>query len=87
MNDNCTNSSATNCPVLSLASIERAIASIGPEPISEWMRQQGRPPEVWTLYLPDTPEARRITEFTRSYVCVSGAIDRPVFVNRLLMGF
>ena len=62
------------------------LKNIPPEPIGEWMRAQGRPPEQWRVVFPraildklDGPVA------WPGYVSFSGALERPVFLPRGLM--
>lgn len=62
--------------------IERVVAAmekIGPEPFGEWMRQQGHPPEHWTLYLPKsfTSDGTLLPR----YVVLHPLIEKPVFVS------
>ena len=36
----------------SIRAVQAQIAAMGPEPIGEWMRRQGFPPEMYTMVLP-----------------------------------
>lgn len=36
----------------SIRAVQAQIAAMGPEPIGEWMRRQGFPPELYTMVLP-----------------------------------
>lgn len=53
--------------------------TIGPEPVAEFMRERGHPPEKWDLWL---PESFRIASVLPSYVKFSKLLDRPVFIER-----
>lgn len=70
MNTTATSSSlaASN---FTLADLERTVAvleAMPPEPIGEWMRARGCPPEQWTLLLPDALRADVGQGLTPSYV-------------------
>lgn len=80
--------SAARAKTLTLQDIERMaklLGSMPPEPIGEWMRQQGRPPEQWRVVLPESlrDEAGGPAMWP-DYVAFSAAIDRPVFMPRAL---
>jgi hypothetical protein len=66
-------------PVSILAAVERLRKEIGPEPIGEWMREQGYPPETSLLLLPYSyadklPWPPACVRFNRT-------VTRPVLVN------
>jgi hypothetical protein len=44
---------AASTPGAILAQMDAAMTELGPEPIGEWMRALGFPPEGWTLILPN----------------------------------
>lgn len=52
----CTTACTTDVKAPTAESIIRAmetcIAAVGPEPIGEWMRRRGFPPEMYTMVLP-----------------------------------
>lgn len=52
-----------------------------PEPIGEWMREQGMPPSLYTLFLPSSMRPAEDALWP-SYVHFSDLIERPVFVRR-----
>ena len=75
---------------LTLADIEllahRVLRDRPPEPIGEWMRKQGHPPEDWRLMLP----MRMLDEIKApvvwpDYVGFSTILDQPMFVARRVM--
>lgn len=58
--------------------IEATIQARGPEPIGEWMRAQGFPPESCFLVLPETEKWRAVAgPFFPQYVRFSAAINEP----------
>ncbi len=68
-----------------IADMERAaalVALVGPEPIGEWMRSKGHPPEQWTLVVPDKVFDFGEPVFLPSYVKRSTHINEPVFISR-----
>lgn len=79
-----TTASTTAQKALTLADLDRVaqmLRSMPPEPIGEWMRAQGHPPERWLVVLPVslremTPEPM----LWPSYVVFSSLLDRPVFL-------
>lgn len=81
-----TTASTTQQRTLTLADIERAaqmLRDMPPEPIGEWMRQQGQPPDEWCLILPQRMRDK-IGEpmFWPDYVAFSPVLAQPVFVRR-----
>lgn len=79
-------SSTTQQKTLTLADIELAaqmLSDIQPEPIGEWMRQQGNPPEEWILILPQRMRDKVAGPmFWPNYVAFSPALDKQVFLCR-----
>lgn len=75
--------------VLTLADIDRMaqmLRNIPPEPLGEWMRQQGMPPEDWHLVLPEKVRAEvEGPMFWPSYVAFSPVLDEPVFLARRML--
>lgn len=60
-----------------LANILRA----PPEPIGEWMRQQGHPPEQWRIILPQNMrEDVLCPQLLPHYVAFSPVVSEPVFI-------
>lgn len=61
----------------------QAFHSLPPEPIGEWMRKQGMPPEWWQLILPVTMRHERPdVRFWPDYVAFSPLVTAPVFISR-----
>lgn len=83
----CTTASTTQQKSLTFADIVERVAQslrdMPPEPIGEWMRQQGCPPDKWCLILP-----QRLRDevggpmFWPDYVAFSPVLDQPVIVPR-----
>ena len=77
-------SAATVAGTTSLADIQRAlelIKAMPPEPIGEWMRGHGHPPETWAVVLPAQLKQEAATPaFWPAYVVFSEHITAPVFV-------
>lgn len=63
--------------------MEQIMRETQPEPIGEWMRSQGRPPEHWRVVLPrkmrDSADRPLIWP---DYVAFSDVLSRPVFIPR-----
>lgn len=78
--------STTQQKTLTLADIERAaqmLSDMQPEPIGEWMRQQGNPPEEWLLILPQRMRDKVAGPmFWPNYVAFSPVLDQQVFLCR-----
>lgn len=82
---------ATNtayAPVFDRASIERMVRVVSamaarPEPIAEWMLDQGCPPATHTLLLPETMRAE-LGPFPPRYVKFTSKVDRPTLMQNLL---
>lgn len=75
-------------PFISPADLQRmadALDVIGPEPIGEWMRAQGYPPEKYVLYL-NTSRRVDMGPFTPRYVAFVDCVgrDEAVFGLNLL---
>lgn len=82
----CTTASTSQAKTLTLQDIGRmaqVLEAMPPEPIGEWMRQQGRAPEQWRVVLPAALRTLSgVPEVWPDYVAFSPAIDKPVFVAR-----
>lgn len=63
-----------------LAGIEAMVLSMGKEPIAEWMRSKGWPPEKYTLVLPETLRPDVPPTFWPSYVRFNKLVTKPVAV-------
>ena len=53
-----------------------------PEPIGQWMRSKGHPPEQWTLVVPKKMFLLDGPLFLPSYVRASSTLDKPVFIRK-----
>lgn len=76
-------SAAPPCQALTLEALERAVAlveALPPEPIGEWMRAQGCPPECWTVIFPESLRDEGGPCIWPSYVRFSSAAKAAVFV-------
>ena len=76
--------STTQQKALTLADLEqvaRVLRDLPPEPIGEWMRTQGCPPEHWRVVF---PKAFRESgpALWPDYVSFSGVLEHPVFLRR-----
>lgn len=75
---------------INLEHMKEALDSLGPEPIGEWMRSQGYPPEDYDLLLPlwyYKSQEDDLPFMWPNYVKFSPLIENPVLVsNRLLWG-
>ena len=71
---------------LTMADLKRivnVVRDMSPEPIGEWMRRQGHPPEQWRMVMPQA--MRKEVEgpmFWPDYVAFSPLLDKPVFIRR-----
>ena len=68
-----------------LADFERAadlMRCMPPEPIGQWMRSKGHPPEQWTLVVPEKMFLLDGPVFLPSYVIASPVADHPVFIRK-----
>jgi hypothetical protein len=86
MNANaCTYTSTVAAPpsAADFAAIERAIAAAGPEPIGEWMRDQGFPPDRCLLILP-LHMRRQMGAFPPNYVNFTQHVEQPVLTHDIL---
>lgn len=73
---------------LTLADIERMVALIEklpPEPIGEWMRDQGYPPKLWRVVLPAKVCENHRQLLWPHYVSFSDLIEAPVFVRHAFL--
>jgi hypothetical protein len=73
---------------LTLADLERVIHVLRapPEPIGEWMRQQGYPPERYLLVLPlKMREDIPCPQLLPYYVEFSQAADKPTFIMKAVI--
>lgn len=80
-----TTASTERAKTMNIADLERMVQvlqSLPPEPIGEWMRACGKPPEQWRLVLPlamrDQVDAPALWP---SYVMFSTVLDKPVFLR------
>ena len=63
-----------------------ALSSMPPEPIGQWMREKGYPPEEWALWLPSSFKAQGPAIWP-TYVQFSSLIDQPLFLKtRMVFG-
>lgn len=65
-----------------LAAIEKLLADIPPEPIGEWMREQGFPPETSLVLLPETMRSQ--LPVWPKYVRFSLDVGEPVLAKDVL---
>lgn len=80
----CTTAVGTGGQSLTLADLEavaKKIEELGPEPIAEWMRNQGCPPGLWVAILPQ--RMKQELPFWPEYVRFSSTVDSPVLARRL----
>lgn len=68
---------------LAPADMEQLVRLLQPEPIGQWMREQGNPPEHWLLVLPlgMKDEFGGLTA-RLDYVRFSPLLDIPIFIAR-----
>lgn len=67
-----------------MADMERAAALVHnllPEPIGEWMRSKGAPPEDWHLVLNESMRGE-LGPFPPSYVRFSHYVEQAIFVRK-----
>lgn len=76
--------SATPPATLDLAALEKVLADIPPEPIGEWMREQGFPPETSLAILPETMRSQ--LPIWPSYVRFSLGVTEPTLARRPEVG-
>lgn len=86
LQQNCSATTATTTQQkpLTMADLERmaqVLRDIPPEPIGEWMRQKGCPPEQWLVFLPMKLREPRPFGWP-DYVKFSALVDSPVFMTR-----
>ena len=81
-----TTASTAQQKTLTLADFERmaqALRDMPPEPIGEWMREQGRPPEQWRVVMPQkVRDEVQGPMFWPDYVAFSPLLEKPVFTPR-----
>lgn len=86
-----TGTSASTCTTpgsqkpFTIADLEQAaavVALMGPEPIGEWMRSKGCPPEQWDLILPWATYDDYGRYLLPNYVRRSTAVAAPVFLRK-----
>ena len=77
---------STAQPAFTMADLERmvrVVRSFPPEPIGEWMREKGYPPEQWHVVMPKhVQDAGDGPMVWPAYVTFSPYIDKPVFVAK-----
>lgn len=78
--------SATQPTTLDLAAVEKLLADTPPEPIGEWMRQQGFPPETSLLILPETMREQLPPFAWPRYVRFSLDVAGPTLMRDVLAG-
>ena len=65
-----------------LVRIADVLRKLPPEPIGEWMRERGYPPEEWILIAPAGMRPEGISEMlVPSYVRFSRLVPEPVFIR------
>lgn len=79
-------STATTGPSVTSGDLLRQMAEVlkhvKPEPLGEWMREQGYPPEDSTLWLPRTAEwIERVGPFAPRYVQFSPYLAAPLMTR------
>jgi hypothetical protein len=65
---------------VNLDMLVKAANSMSPEPIGQWMRSKGYPPEMYRLVLPRSMAGDLL--FLPSYVSISTMVDVPIFMLR-----
>ena len=65
---------------INLEQLAGVLRRIGPEPIAEWMRSKGFPPETYRLVLPARMAADLLIR--PSYVTISSTTEEPMFMLR-----
>lgn len=70
-----------------IENLHMAMAEIPPEPIGEWMRTQGKPPEEWFVVLPEELRKSASDWALPVYVKFSLAVAAPIFVPRPMPGW
>ena len=65
-----------------LVRIADHLRKLPPEPIGEWMRKRGYPPEEWVLVAPIEMRPEGVSEMlVPSYVRFSRLVTEPVFIR------
>ena len=71
------------CTVADLERMVEVLRNMPPEPIGEWMRSQGRPPEHWRVVLPQAlRDEVQGPVFWPCYVMFSPLLKEPIFTPR-----
>lgn len=86
MNSTASTSSITTPTLADIDRARKLIESIPPEPLAEYMRDEGYPPALWIMVLPRSmvnPGA--ISAVLPDYVRVSDLVTAPVFVRRQVL--
>ncbi len=79
----CTIGAAKPATLEDILAAVAAIEAIGPEPIGQWMREQGHPPETYDLILPYAIFHQFFPDLPPPlYVRKSGLIDCALFIAR-----
>ena len=79
---NLTQSSTTSTPTtIDVDHLIELVSKLPPEPVGEWMRSKGCPPEDWSVVMPIQMRPGN-THWWPDYVIFSPAVDQPVFINR-----
>ena len=69
-----------------ITDLQRAVdmlCCMPPEPIGQWMRSKGHPPEQWTLVVPKKMfDDFGNPVFLPDYVRRSAYLDKPVFIRK-----
>lgn len=69
---------------LSLEKIQAMLDAVGPEPLGEWMREQGFPPEASLLILPETMRSQLPSFAWPRYVRFSLNVSAPTLMRDVL---
>jgi hypothetical protein len=77
------NDTANPDTAFNLAKMVEILNAVGPEPIGEWMREQGYPPEHNFLVLPTGYKEKMQLSYWPSYVSFSDHLDYPVLCRKI----
>lgn len=76
---------ATDQQTVTFDDLERIadlLCKLPPEPMGEWMRRRGYPPEKWILILPEQARPHLVSQMMMpSYVRFSDLVTEPVFIR------
>lgn len=72
---------------LTIETLLDAMAKIPKEPIGEWMREQGHPPEEWNLILPEHMKPDPVPALLPKYLGFSKFVKEAVFLYRIDQAF